>query len=89
VRNELGSLRRNTTVGSFLVTFKPRTSAATSFMAFYLAQIERVASKILPTRSNGHSRWSESDATVGSVHVFVRQIRQTCEVCVMWAPWNQ
>jgi hypothetical protein len=49
VRNELRTLPPNTTVGSFLLTTKPRTTPPISFFEFYLDSIIKVADEIVPT----------------------------------------
>jgi hypothetical protein len=48
VRLELQALPPDLTVGSFLVTLKPNSSPPTSFMEFYLGQVQQVASNIVP-----------------------------------------
>lgn len=48
VRNELQTLPPGTTVGNFLLTTKPRTTPPTSFIEFYLEQLEHVALDIVP-----------------------------------------
>ena len=49
VRNELTVLPPNSTVGSFLLTMKPRTSPPLSFLEFYLDEISKAADKIVST----------------------------------------
>lgn len=48
VRQELGYLPPDTTVGSFLIAIKPATTPPESFMEFYIEQMELVASSIVP-----------------------------------------
>lgn len=48
VRNELGALPANTTVGSFLMTTKPNSNPPISFMEFYVGEIHRIAQNIVP-----------------------------------------
>jgi hypothetical protein len=48
VRNEIGSLPQNTTVGSFLITTKPTSNPPVSFLEFYVGEILRVAQNIVP-----------------------------------------
>ena len=48
VRNELQTLPPGTTVGNFLLTMKPMTTPPTSFIEFYLEQLEHVALNIVP-----------------------------------------
>ena len=49
VRNELKTLPPNTTVGSFLLTTKPKTTPPISFFESYLDSIIKVADEIVPT----------------------------------------
>jgi hypothetical protein len=49
VRNELATFPPNTTVGSFLLTTKPRTNPPASFFEFYLDEIAKAAEQIVPT----------------------------------------
>jgi len=49
VRNELKTVPANTTVGSFLLTIKPKTNPPFSFLDFYLREIEIIARKIIPS----------------------------------------
>lgn len=48
VRNELSALPPHTTVGSFLLTTKPRTTPPVSYFEYYINQISIVASMIVP-----------------------------------------
>jgi len=48
VRNELKTVPPNTTVGSFLLSTKPKTNPPASFLEFYFSKIESVARKIVP-----------------------------------------
>jgi hypothetical protein len=48
VRNELGALPPNTTVGNFLVTTVPNTTPPVSFMESYLDKLEFAARSIVP-----------------------------------------
>jgi hypothetical protein len=48
VRNELQTLPPGTTVGNFLLTTKPGATPPTSFIEFYLEQLEHVALDIVP-----------------------------------------
>jgi|HubBroStandDraft_5_1064220.scaffolds.fasta_scaffold328195_1 hypothetical protein len=47
VRNELGALPPNTTVGSFLLTTVPTSNPPTSYMEFYLEEIDTAARNIV------------------------------------------
>lgn len=49
VRNEIRTVPANTTVGSFLLTIKPRTNPPSTFLEFYFREIEALAQKIIPT----------------------------------------
>jgi hypothetical protein len=48
VRQELGALPPNTTVGSFLMTTQPNSNPPISFMEFYISEIHWVAQSIVP-----------------------------------------
>ena len=48
VRNELGALPPDTTVGNFLLTVKPRIAPPQSFLEFYLGEITKLATEIVP-----------------------------------------
>ena len=48
VRQELGYLPPNTTVGGFLITAKPATTPPQSFMEFDIEQMELAATNIVP-----------------------------------------
>jgi len=48
VRNELGALPPNTTVGNFLITTVPNVTPPVSFMEYYLDKLELAAKIIVP-----------------------------------------
>lgn len=49
IRDQLGALPPNMTVGSFLLSTKPKSAPPISFLEFYLGEIEKAAQEIVPT----------------------------------------
>lgn len=48
VRLELGNVPPNTSVGSFLMTLKPNAPTPSSFLEFYVGEMQRAAQTIVP-----------------------------------------